>query len=93
MSTKRAYERSWEAWKNLAGFCGDFGGVRTRQKAAEAMGITVEALRAYEEGRRVPRDEVIFRAARYYGVSASQLLRTRSAGRAMPADHACPVRR
>ena len=75
--------------EEFGGLLRRFRGVRTRQKAAEALGITVEALQAYEEGRRVPRDEVIFRAARYYGVPASQLLRARSAGRAMPADKTC----
>lgn len=33
-------------------------GRRSPQAAAKALGITVEALNAYEEGRRIPRDEV-----------------------------------
>lgn len=57
-------------------------GDRTRQKVAEALGITEEALQAYEQGQRKPRDEVILRAAQYYGVSTASLLRAR-----VNADH------
>ena len=33
-------------------------GNRSPQQTARALGITVEALQAYEEGKRIPRDEV-----------------------------------
>ena len=46
-------------------------GNRTRQAVARDLGITVEALRAYEQGKRVPRDEVILRAAMYFRVPAN----------------------
>ncbi len=76
--------------EDLGGLLRRLRGNRTRQRAAEALGITVEALRAYEHGQRVPRDEVILRAAWYYGVSAASLLRAR---RAVPADDTCTVQR
>ena len=39
-------------------------GSRTRQEMARALGISPQALQAYEEGRRWPRDEVKLRIRR-----------------------------
>ena len=35
-----------------------FRGNRTAKETAAKLGITVQALQAYESGRRIPRDEV-----------------------------------
>lgn len=48
-------------------------GVRTRTGAAGEIGCSVSALRAYEEGLRVPRDEMKIAIANYYGVSVSSI--------------------
>ena len=43
-------------------------------QAAQALGITVQALKAYESGKRRPRDEIILRAALFYRVPPGFLL-------------------
>lgn len=48
-------------------------GKRTPRRIAQELGITQTALEAYEQGKRVPRDEVRLRAALYYGVPLSFL--------------------
>lgn len=44
-----------------------------RSEVAEAVGITVSAISMYENGNRVPRDEVKIKLARYYGVSIQDI--------------------
>jgi len=48
-------------------------GAKTRDEAAEAIGISVSALSMYELGRRSPRDEIKQKIAEYYGVCAGWL--------------------
>ena len=43
-------------------------GSRTRQKAAADLGISASALTMYENGNRIPRDEIKVKIAKYYGV-------------------------
>lgn len=45
----------------------------TLQQAADAMNITKSALAMYEADKRIPRDEVKIRIARYYGESVEFL--------------------
>ena len=40
---------------------------------AKALGISVSALSMYEQGNRIPRDEVKIRMAEYYGISIESL--------------------
>ena len=40
---------------------------KTAAKVAEACGISQSALTMYENGERLPRDEVKIRLAKYYG--------------------------
>jgi len=42
---------------------------RSQAEVAEALGISVSALSMYEQGQRVPRDEIKVRIANYYNVS------------------------
>lgn len=41
-------------------------GNRTQSEVAEALGISISALSMYERGKRIPRDEVKQRMAKYY---------------------------
>ena len=41
-------------------------GDRTREEVAKAVGISVSALGMYEQGRRMPRDEVKVNLANYF---------------------------
>lgn len=43
-------------------------GERTLQKVAADLGISTSALTMYEIGKRIPRDEIKVKIARYYGV-------------------------
>lgn len=42
-------------------------GERTQEKVAAENGISISALSMYEQGNRVPRDEVKVKLAKYYG--------------------------
>jgi putative transcriptional regulator len=44
-------------------------GNKTRETVAHANGISVSALQMYENGQRIPRDEIKVKLARYYSTS------------------------
>lgn len=48
-------------------------GEKTREEVAKAINISISALQMYENGQRVPRDEIKIRIANYYNVSVQQL--------------------
>ncbi len=48
-------------------------GNRSREEVARAVGISCSALGMYEQGNRVPRDEIKVRLAKYYNVGVQEL--------------------
>lgn len=48
-------------------------GNRSQEEVAKALGISVSALSMYEQGNRIPRDEIKIRMAKYYGISIDAL--------------------
>lgn len=48
-------------------------GKKTREEVAKELNISVSALGMYEQGRRMPRDEVKVRFAEYYSVSVQDI--------------------
>lgn len=48
-------------------------GNRSQEEVAKALGISVSALSMYEQGKRIPRDEIKIRMAEYYGISLDAL--------------------
>lgn len=48
-------------------------GNRTRREVASALGISISAIRMYENGQRIPRDDIKVKLAKYYGVSVDHL--------------------
>lgn len=48
-------------------------GERRREEVAAAVGISSSALGMYEQGNRMPRDEIKVRLAKYYSVSVQEL--------------------
>lgn len=48
-------------------------GERRREEVAAAVGISRSALGMYEQGNRMPRDEIKVRLAKYYSVSVQEL--------------------
>lgn len=48
-------------------------GSRRREEVAYSVGISVSALQMYENGKRVPRDEIKEALSAYYGVDVSDI--------------------
>ncbi len=48
-------------------------GCKSRKEVADAVRISVSTLQMYENGQRVPRDEIKLRIAKYYDVSVEWL--------------------
>ena len=48
-------------------------GNRSQEEVAKALGISVSALSMYEQGNRIPRDEIKIRMAEYYAISIEAL--------------------
>lgn len=48
-------------------------GDKTRTEVANALGIALSTLTMYENNKRVPRDDLKVRIARYYGISIEEL--------------------
>ena len=48
-------------------------GNRSQEEVAKALGISVSALSMYEQGNRIPRDEIKIRMAKYYNISIDAL--------------------
>ena len=48
-------------------------GAKSREEAADGIGISVSALVMYELGRRSPRDDIKIKIAQYYGTSVGKL--------------------
>ncbi|KHF27819.1 helix-turn-helix transcriptional regulator [Geobacillus kaustophilus] len=48
-------------------------GDRSREEVAKSIGISVSALQMYENGQRVPKDEIKIKIAQYYGVSVETI--------------------
>ena len=48
-------------------------GERSQEEVAKSVGISASALSMYENGERVPRDEIKVRLARYYEESVESI--------------------
>lgn len=48
-------------------------GSKSRAEVANALGIALSTLTMYENDKRVPRDKIKVRIARYYGISIEEL--------------------
>lgn len=51
----------------------DLRGSRTQAEVAEAVGISASAYASYEQGVRVPKDNIKIRLAEYYRKSVSYI--------------------
>lgn len=51
----------------------DLRGGRTQEEVAKALSISKSALSMYENGQRVPRDEIKIRISRYYRQSIESI--------------------
>ncbi|MGF6906861.1 helix-turn-helix transcriptional regulator [Fusobacterium sp. PH5-44] len=48
-------------------------GKRTQEEVAQALGITRSALSNYEQGVRVPKDDIKIKIARYYRTTVQEI--------------------
>ena len=48
-------------------------GERSQEKVARDLGISVSALSMYEQGNRIPRDEIKIKIAEYYGQTVQSI--------------------
>lgn len=48
-------------------------GVKSQEEVSAAIGISVSALSMYENGNRVPRDEIKVKLASYYNTTVQEL--------------------
>lgn len=51
-------------------------GNQTREKVAKAVGVSVSAISMYENGERIPRDEIKIRLAMYYQKTVEEIFFT-----------------
>lgn len=48
-------------------------GKKTQGEVAEAIGVSLSAIRHYEQGKRSPKDEIKHRLAKFYQASVQEL--------------------
>lgn len=48
-------------------------GSRSREMVADAIHVSVSAISMYENGQRIPRDEIKVRLADYYGTTVQNI--------------------
>ncbi len=46
---------------------------RSREEVARAVGISVSTLQMYENGQRIPRDNIKIKLANFYGVTVQTI--------------------
>ena len=57
--------------KSIAKRLIELRGEKSRETVANACGISVSALAMYEQGERIPRDDIKIRLAKYYNRSVN----------------------
>lgn len=48
-------------------------GQKSREEVSKALGISISALQMYENGKRIPRDEIKVALARYYDTTVQAI--------------------
>lgn len=48
-------------------------GEKSREEVANAIGVSVSAISMYENGERIPRDDIKIKLANYYGESVQSI--------------------
>jgi len=48
-------------------------GYKSQREVAQAVGLTVGAIGMYENGKRIPKDDIKIKLANYYGVTVQEL--------------------
>jgi putative transcriptional regulator len=48
-------------------------GKKPRKEVADRIGVSISALQMYENGKRVPKDEIKVALAKYYGIPVQDI--------------------
>lgn len=48
-------------------------GKKSRREVASAVGVSVSTISMYENGERIPRDDIKIRLAKYYGKTVQEI--------------------
>lgn len=59
--------------KNIAKRLIELRGDKTRDEVAFDLGISVSALQMYENGQRIPKDEIKIKISKFYGLSVQKI--------------------
>ena len=59
--------------ERLGGYLKALRGNRTQKEVAEAVGVTAMAISQYEQGERIPNDEMKIKLARYFQRSVEEI--------------------
>lgn len=59
--------------KKIAKRLVDLRGKRSREEVASAIEVSVSAISMYENGERIPRDDIKIKLARYYGKTVQEI--------------------
>ncbi|MCE0554962.1 helix-turn-helix transcriptional regulator [Bacillus thuringiensis] len=51
---------------------------RSREEVAKAVGISISTLQMYENGQRIPRDNIKIKLANFYGVTVQTIFLIRN---------------
>ncbi|WP_445486460.1 helix-turn-helix transcriptional regulator [Niallia sp. 03133] len=59
--------------KNIARKLLDLRGSKSREEVSNELGISVSALQMYENGQRIPKDEIKIKIASYYKKTVQEI--------------------
>lgn len=59
--------------KNVAKKLVELRGERSREEVAKAVGVSVSAISMYENGERIPRDDIKVKIAQYYDKTVQEI--------------------
>lgn len=62
--------------KAIGAYLRQLRGAKTQEEVANAIGVTSMAISSYENGERIPRDEIKIRIANYYDRTVQQVFFT-----------------
>lgn len=62
--------------KNIAERLIRLRGEKSREEVAKAIGVSVSAISMYENGERIPRDDIKIRIARFYDKTVQDIFFT-----------------
>lgn len=72
-SKDKQAEKGSEKVERVAERLTQLRGEKSREEVANAIGVSVSAISMYENGERIPRDDIKIKLANYYGESVQSI--------------------